>query len=272
MHSLDGSHLKVRRAKSEIKRLASAEEAFRRDADYRAVKAEFNHQDGKQVYRIKIGAAPDPMWGIYAGEIAHNLRSALDGLVHQLVLHNCKTPTTNTQFPIFLVGHTTRKREGRNTLIPHFEGMELADGRHMIQFVSKPHQAMIERLQPYKRGQGRAIGLGKSNVLYLLKELNNADKHRLVQVIESRAGAFFTARWGNIDPSDVDSPGRFIVLEEGAKFLAAAPDVDVYPKITPYITFWKGCKAIEGKGVVWTLHRIAQHVEAIISDFRGALP
>ncbi|RLC55657.1 MAG: hypothetical protein DRI30_07190, partial [Chloroflexi bacterium] len=231
---LDGPLLKLWRAYSEINRLIGAEEAFRRDADYSLVRAERDPKTGEYAYRVRVGQAPDPEWGVFIGEIAHNLRSALDGLVYQLVLDNGETPTNNTQFPIFLVGHTTRMRRtrrGGRALIPHFEGRELADGRSMLNGVSDEHQTKIERLQPYKRSNRHSIAeFGKDNVLYLLKELNNADKHRLIQVVGVKPGAIASGTWQGRGVYDVTGP-RHVVLKDGAKVLTAPPEVQVYPKI-----------------------------------------
>lgn len=266
MHPLDGPLLKIQRAIREIKRLARAEESFRRDSDYRIVRAEFNRKTGKHVYRVSVGHSPDPNWGVYIGEIAHNLRSALNGMVHHLVVDNEKAPTRYTQFPIFLVGHTTRLRRGRKTLIPHFEGMELADGRCMIQLVSKPHQAMIERLQPYKRRNIKQAGLGRHNVLYLLHELNNADKHRLLQVVSVRAevnksGGFSSGFSKGFDIAKV------YVLKDGAKLFEAAPGMKVDANIVPRIAFDEGCEAVRNRLVCPTLDRTATWVSEIVETF-----
>lgn len=278
---LEGTLLKIERARSEIDRLGLAEEAFRRDADYRLVRAERDPKTGEYAYRVRVGQAPDPEWGVFIGEIAHNLRSALDGLIYQLVLDNGKKPTLHTQFPIFLVGHTTRRRrDRRNVLIPHFEGHELADGRRMLKGVSEEHQAKIERLQPYKRLlKGSPSGYGRNNILYLLKELNNADKHRLIQVVGAKPGGIINGGWERREVDvfsgayDLSGPG-YIVLADGAKVLTAPAEVQVYQKITPLIAFAAGCKAVKNKGVVFTLLRIAQRVQANLEKItgRGYLP
>ena len=271
MHPLDGPLLKVRRAISEVERLIRAEETFGRDAGYHVVRAEFNHKTGKYVRRVRKDREPDPEWGIYVGEIAHNLRSALDGLVHQLVLLNCKTPTDTDQFPIYLIGHTKRKHRRRNKLItiPHFWGMELADGLSQIRKIKTKHQAMIERLQPYKRRGAAAIevGVGRNHVLHLLRELNNADKHRLLQVIgaKSAPNVYINPKFGRV-VFDAIGPGH-VVLKDGAKFDETTPGVQVDSKITPLIAFADGCEAVKNKGVTFTLFRMARHVEFVIHQF-----
>ena len=164
-HPLDGPRLKVRRAESQIDLLRKADDTFREKANYRLIQAELDTKRRKQHYRILINVLPALEWGVCIGEIAHNLHSALNGLTWQLALFKTKTAAANTQFPIFLVGRTKKRRRGRRSgLIPHFEGMELSDGRSMIRNLLPEHQTAVERLQPYKRGNG-----GVRNPLYRLR-------------------------------------------------------------------------------------------------------
>jgi 8-oxo-dGTP pyrophosphatase MutT (NUDIX family) len=70
--------------------------------------------------------APPPLdWGVEIGEIAHNLRSALDGLVYQLALPTTKAPAGNAQFPIFLGGRAADRKRFRFC----FEGVRTKNGR-----------------------------------------------------------------------------------------------------------------------------------------------
>jgi hypothetical protein len=266
MHPLDGPRLKVRRAESEIQALRLVEKTFRKNSDYRVIKAEFNPKSGKYRYRVRIGSAPpDPEWGVWIGEIAHNLRSALDGLVHQLALQHLprgKAPAGNTQFPIFLLGKTKRTYRGTKNLIAHFEGMELRNGRSMIRDLKPEHQTSIERLQPYKSGRR-----GLQCPLYWLKEINNADKHRLIQVVGSKVGAGpFIGGWGD-DPNlhFTFQPGKILV--DGAIFDEFASSVHVNPRVIPLIAFWEGCPQVKGKAVANTLRIITEDVSKIIESF-----
>ena len=264
MHPLDGPRLKIRRAISEIQALRLAEEAFRSASDYKAVRAEFNPKSGNHVYRVQVNVKPSLEWGVWIGEIAHNLRSSLDGLVYRLALLETKTPALNTQFPVFLVGTTTRKRRpNRNILIPHFEGMEFGHGRSMIRQLRPEHQTMIERLQPYKRGRG-----GRNSPLHWLKEINNADKHRLIQVVGSKLGIGpFIGTWGDVQPTPRRFPNFRLILKDGAKLGELPPNVHVAPKLIPLVAFWVGCPPVQGKAVVNTLRIISEHVSQIIEDF-----
>ena len=217
MHPLDGPRLKVGRAISEIETLSQAETAFRQEADYRVIRAELNPKTGQCVYRIRAKIQPPLEWGVWIGEVAHNLRSALDGLVYQLALLNgARASTRITQFPVFLHPYT-RKIQGRTVNGFHAsknkprQGM----GARMISLLKPDHQAIIERLQPYKRGKG-----GRMSPLFQLSELNNADKHRLIQVIGVKVGVGPFVGWW-IERSNATYP--FVlprrILKDGPKLI-----------------------------------------------------
>src|SRR5208283_1885052 len=101
MHELDGPRLKVARAKEEIDRLRTIEDELMGNTYYRLVGAELNPISGRRIFRLPNNIPkPSNEWGVLVGEIAHNLRSALDGLVYQLARLETDTPAPNTQFPI----------------------------------------------------------------------------------------------------------------------------------------------------------------------------
>jgi hypothetical protein len=90
-----------------------------------------------------------------AGDALHNLRSALDHLVWQLVLANGGTPDRHTSFPI-------AESEAK------FKSPAM---RVKVRGCAKAAVDAIEALKPFKRG---------NNVLWSLHALNNLDKHRMV--------------------------------------------------------------------------------------------
>jgi hypothetical protein len=275
-HPLDGPRLKVRRAKSEIDRLRGVEEIFRAEADYQVVRAELNPKTGQYRYRARIVHQP-PLdeWGVWIGEIAHNLRSALDILVYELArLNNAPADVRDTQFPIFRY-RFTKTVAGRS--IVGFEGHRTSrrspkgTGRHMISRLSDVHQARIERLQPYRRkGVNTALGrplVGRWNLLYRLAELNNADKHRLLQVVGAKSGAGpMVSGWGE----DTENDFAFAhpkIIEDGTLIVEAKPNMHVDSKILLLIAFAEGCEAVQHIAVCYALTLIANHVEEIIEGF-----
>jgi hypothetical protein len=109
--------------------------------------------------------------------------------------------------------------------------------------------------------------------LYLLHELNNADKHRLLQVVGAKpAGYFAGAAWGD-EPLPKYWISTRTVFEDGAEVgRVAAADIErrkvqMEQRIFPLIAFWQGCEAVAGSGVCFTLSQIAERVSQIIESF-----
>ena len=266
MHPLDGPRLKIRRAKSEIKRLGRREEIFRENTKCSAVRKERNPKSGNYVMRVHIeGPLPSLEWGVYIGEIAHNLRSALDQLVYQLaVLNRGNISITNTrdwtrlQFPIFLSNNAFIKGQGKD----------------MINLLCPKHKTSIKRLQPYVRKAGIlfktfdwAKSHGRNSPLFWLQQINNADKHRLIQVVTAKTGGFNITGWGDAVDRVRQSRSPFRILKEGAKICEVPPDVQVHIGLTPYIAFAHGCEVVYKRLVIIVLSMIADCVSEIVESF-----
>lgn len=261
MHPLDGIGLKIKRAKGEIDRLRSMEDTFFKNTHYSIVRAEQNPISGKHIYRVRIDGLPPSLdWGIYIGEIAHNLRSALNHLVYQLALLNSSNKRETVagdkllQFPIFLYERDFKTK-----------------GKKRIKLLTPEHQASIERLQPYKGSSSpllKTIDLTKwsgcDSPLFWLEEINNTDKHRIIQVAGVRPGGFSTTYWG--EQRDAFIGGHFGILEDGAKF-GESPDMGVNVQITPLIAFANGCVPVFSKPVCLLLNLSATTVSEIVESF-----
>jgi hypothetical protein len=141
----------------------------------------------------------------------------------------------------------------------------------MIRRLRPEHQARIEWLQPYRRngGQtawGRPLN-GRWNLLYRLKELNDADKHRLIQLVGAKVGGGPAyVGWGDNIEDDVIF-GRTQILKDGTEIMQAGSRVHVHTDILPLIAFWKGCKAVQNVGVCFSLHLMANKVSEIVESF-----
>ncbi len=115
-------------------------------------------------------------YSIRAGEIAYNLRSALDHIVWQLVSGNRMKPNHQNAFPIFL-----EKDEYLEAVKSKLRG------------VSPRHRELIDRVQPYRSNNG--VGAD----LWMLHSVCNIDKHRHINVVSLHSLA--TAHLeGEIDP------------------------------------------------------------------------
>jgi hypothetical protein len=266
MHPLDGAHFKLARAYSQIDIIKSMEISYFKETKHSIVRAEYNPVSGKDIYRIKIDGPPPSLdWGVYIGEIAHNLRSALNYLVYQLALLNpANRPETvardkRLQFPIF-TDVSEYRRNGEST----------------IRLLTPKHKAIIEGLQPYNSVSSISLPTidlsersGRRSPLFWLEEINNMDKHRLIHVTGVKAGSYSVAYWGDIN-NPIKDFGTFSILEDGAEFLEALPEVHVNTQIHPLIAFAPTLgfpPEIEKRAVCLTFNLIAKTVSRIIGLF-----
>jgi hypothetical protein len=172
--SLLGSRLKLKRAGEQLDELEPVMRAYI-DREPYVFPSEPEAEDDWMVFRIlEVREYPDPRWGVRIGEFLHDLRSALDNLVWQLVLLNGETPGDHNQFPIFT--DTTRPpRPARLPALRTVPGATRIDD--MLYGVAPEHAATIKSLQPYL---GLHIHRHHKVALGSLADLNNIDKHRFV--------------------------------------------------------------------------------------------
>jgi hypothetical protein len=159
-HALAGVGLKLQRADrhlAEFRNVVSDYFASRPLALTQGLDAEAS----QWVVYAKLDRELPAEVGTVVGDIAHNLRSALDGLVWQLARLQTEEPG-RTQFPIFRDSDAFAR-----------------DGRRMIKDLADEHAAFIERLQPYHRDDIY------TDPLFILNRLSNVDKHRHIHLAET---------------------------------------------------------------------------------------
>jgi len=120
-------------------------------------------------YSVVIRINEPPLfqrWSLIFADALHNLRNALDHLVYAIACHeaaaNPPTKEGKLRFPI------TNRRA-------NFDG-ELSRGS--LGDISEPVRTAIELAQPYNRPHEKIPPL-----LAILRNLNNADKHKLLQLV-----------------------------------------------------------------------------------------
>ncbi len=157
-HFLDGAFERVKRTEKHLVDLDVEIRAFEEaQGEFRPQNLNEEQIDAEHA---KGGEVPLPMpsqVSILIGEIAYNLRAALDYLVYALAVLDSGKEQSSTQFPIEDTpeGFEGRKKQG------FLRGLNVA------------HIAGIERLQPYKG----------CDWTRLLRSLSNADKHRHLTLI-----------------------------------------------------------------------------------------
>lgn len=100
-------------------------------------------------------------WAILVGDVVYNARSALDHAVWQLVGLNGTTPDRNTQFPT-----------------------AISAAKFRIAAITGVHryvQEAVREVEPWEHGAG--------HWLWVLTQLDNVDKHRLLLDINSSSNS-----------------------------------------------------------------------------------
>jgi hypothetical protein len=142
-----------------------------------------------QIIQI-IKPAPVDRWALIAGDVVHNLRSVLDNLIYAIAVRESgRNPPPKARDLQFPVASTFERFEDKR--------------RRRIATLSDKVQTRIERAQPYNRPHPQVPPL-----LALLSELDNLDKHNLLNVVISNvAGGKFSftssAQDGPFKPAEV---------------------------------------------------------------------
>jgi hypothetical protein len=257
-HPLDGVRAKIERANEHLANLKTELQRGLDNGDY-GFRAEDDPKVADQV--LIFGKAPPELmirYGLIAGDVCHNLRSALDHLAWQLTIFSIRKPTKRTQFPIFS------------------DRVEYAkQSPAMIDGILPKIAARIERLQPYNTGP-----LGdprRTNALWILHEMSNSDKHRVVNIAVLDIPALVVTT-GEAQPMDFDAlarsgVGRVGRVVDGAliKTLppdSAPPDVRVNIQAPIHVAFDEVGPGL-GYSVVPTLESLIEWVTGAVEDGFG---
>lgn len=178
-----------------------------------------------------------------AGDVVNNLRSALDHLIFQLIeVHSPNSPAKDFErccFPICkdVSSYELSKRAKVKGISP--EAMKLLDG-----------------CQPYK---------GADNPLWLLNELNNISKHRLIMTVGQEVwchagwlGSVSSGEWFKYEFSDPHFTGIYgFEVDQKVKLAIEKPIAN--PQV------------VRGNALLPTLHQLVNFVEALIDKFLPVL-
>jgi hypothetical protein len=157
--TLDGPKLKLERAKSHIDDLVAAIERFYETNPYDGIVQDNPETNRRELTVTRADSLPDEL-AVICGDAVHNLRSALDHLIWQLIVANSRKPNENAAFPIWR--SESKFKSGR----PGY-----AKG------ISKPALDVLYALKPYKGG---------NDALWLIHKLDIVDKHRLLLTVAMR--------------------------------------------------------------------------------------
>jgi len=204
-------NLKLDRASKHIGDLGEATKTWLETDAYRFV-PETNPQTGRTVINAHISKPPTPSIALNLGDTVHNLRSALDHLVFELVAASYRPRLVPrriekaSEFPIF----------------PHTKGNELgvdlfhcvnkktgepvpSSGLHKLRGLDPGAIEAIEGIQPYHRGPAYA-----EDPLWVIHELDRIDKHRRLNLTAYALGSvgLSGAGTGNIEYLHIEQMGH----------------------------------------------------------------
>jgi hypothetical protein len=211
-------------------------------------------RDGAYLARLTIREWPPLRLGLILGDVLYNWRSALDNMIHSLVLANDQTPTRRNSFPIF------QSQGDYNT-----RGVKCISG------VNALHATVIESLQPYPDRADAAI-----TALSLVNAHCNADKHA---AIHPTFGAFTkpedAARSIRREPVttefrfEFDPVGFNKPLEDGMTVARITP-IGEPPQTKPRLSIHLPVEIAFGERglALKALPAIRWHIHAIVSKFQ----
>jgi hypothetical protein len=246
--ALAGPLIKIERAKRHVRELEADIRAFIERNPYRIVRDQ-DAEAGRYVYRVHIVEDVPACLSATIGDIVHNLRSALDQLVCQLVLANRRQVRTRTGFPV-------------GSSVKEFE----TDAAGKIQGVSAVGERFIHRLKPYKGGR---------EPFWVIHELNRLDKHKAIVPV----GSAYKHVWLNlrlpvewqteqisvfsfaINPGDREYP-----LKDGTElFICPTNFFETHnePNFTFEVAFGEG-QIVDGKPVLPAIQQLVEFVERVI--------
>ncbi len=248
--------LKVGRAERHLDELHQALRAFREKQPYE-IRIDDQTSPTQRLYRLHIREEVPIGLSLIVGDVIHNLRSALDHLVYQMVLSNHHGPRRSNAFPIC----DTRDE---------FDSGHAARLRGMTQDAVRA----IKGLHPYKGG---------NDALWRIHKLDIEDKHRLLipaweQYQHVSIDIAAPTRHGLSEmaepyakPEEVPEhrigikPGQRFRVEEGTVVFAEPKDskVDMKPQIALDVAFGEG-EVLEGELLVPTLRQFFSLTNEVI--------
>jgi hypothetical protein len=207
--ALQGVGLKMSRAQHHLREL-DREVGKMLESEDVCVPVNGNRSNGDPCIRVRNVPEPDPRIGVIIGDIAHNLRSALDHLIYQLSIPPGSTEPVDPDAPAFPI--TSSSGNWRSA-------------RRRLDQARRGTKTRVERFQPYHRRRDPDTWL-----LWQLREISDIDKHRILHVAPAAIAAHQLG-WRSDGPGGVVFHGyhvRRAPLEENA--IAAWWDIDAEPE------------------------------------------
>ncbi len=243
---------KIEWAETHFKNLEAVKCRFIQSAPY-AIGSEPDpkpgHEGLQRFFPTRIDEV-EPSIALIAGDIIHNLRSALDHLACYLVEVGGNSVTTNTMFPIF-----------------HGDSIDEPSFRRKVEGMRDTAKDEIRSSEPYKGGKG--------HYLWVLHKLDIADKHHALLTTISRVGEIAITVEGGFLGGGFRAP-RFAapnfgdMLEVGKPFVTCEPEEYEKMQITFDVAISEP-NVIEPKPVIWAMKYLIDKVDSLVVSFKPLL-
>jgi hypothetical protein len=259
--TLAGCNAKVNRAEEAIEAMAQEWIAWRQSNPY-PTRVEADPTSGEYRVYFDFSIRVPERFPVLLGEVAHDLRSALDHLVwreavEQIGRKQADKKANSIAFPI----HRTRVALNRS---------------RVRQFVSDDAWRIIERHQPYDRGKPP-----RPKTLQMLHWINRIDKHRLLhgssvfltfynpaKLISWNANARLIA--APLPKASLNRPLSRETLVASYHFDASAPPPEIDVIATPALSIGYGDSPARLRRV--EISETAKKVDDVVRDFGSLVP
>lgn len=260
MATLNGCYAKLYRAEDHLR---DFDALWKRGVDSGRYLSSREDEKGEVVYEVSFPEAEALAFGVRIGDVVHNLRSALDHLIWQLVLANGETPGAWNQFPLV---------RSKGSFPPKGRG-----GHSFIEGIGAEASRYIERAQRYIGNES-----DWDYPLWTIVNLSNADKHRVVTPVgqafrkptvtwqEAIGGTQMGITITSRHPGDSTRAARG-PLEDGAEIFRRTPaqiEKDMKYSITQELAFQEG-SGLKGRYVSIVLSKASSEVRNLLD---GAAP
>jgi hypothetical protein len=252
MNSLSSVKYKIDRAGHHLNQLDSLIRGYFELEPYRIMRHE-ESETGDLIYRLQIRQeVPLEIAGV-AGDVVHNLRSALDHLIWRIVELSSGTPSRATSFPI---------RKDKN-------GFDNSIG-NALDGANSRAKSLVRHLRPYR---------GANDTLWKLHNLDIVDKHRLLigvgavykhLVIEMQMEVPWESEEIAFPPIALNPADKMFPLQDGDELFRVKSQAREdgpgmkEPKFTFEIAFGDG-ESVLGEPMVPTLRDIHRYVSRIVA-------
>lgn len=235
--------LKIERADHHIKELARLVNSFSHPNRYRLI-VKPDPKTAVPMLKFEMLSKGIDDIPLIVGDAVHNLRTALDHLVCELVTRAGKDLTNDTRFAFW----QTRK-----------EAVTAING--IVQGVSLDViTSFLEYVQPYKGGNWP---------LLVLHALDIADKHRLIVSLFTFVGVHFTAEQKG---QHLPTIGFSITRREKSYVIQLHPNAQVERNANLMLQIlFDEVEGLENQPVIPTLHYLREIVSSVVQEIEKAV-